>query len=439
LADGLAEATINNLAQVRGLRVAPRTNAFRYKGSRVRPADAGHELDATAVVTGTVSQQDGRLRIQVDLIDVASDAQIWGSLYDGNASELIHLQTRISQDLSRELKIPLSGEELQRFARHVTENADAYRAYLQGRYEWNQRSEQGLKRGIEGFERAVDIDPRFAAAYSGLADSYAALGYLSYIAPAEAFPMARNHALKALALDGSLAEPHASLGYVKLYYEWDWSGAETEFRRAIELDTNYAATHQWYSIYLLAAGRGKESFREIQLARERDSLSLPINTDLGFHYYYTRQYDEAVKQLKFVLELKGDFPPAHLWLGRSYQELRRFDDALTEFRQVEEKLPEWSVAIAARGFVEAAAGHSAEAQQTLVELKRLSGHKFVTSYAVALVYAGLGQNDDAFTWLNRAFDERSHWLVWLRLDPRWDRLRPDPRFADLVSRMSFPQ
>ena len=439
LADGLAEATINNLAQVRSLRVAPRTNAFRYKGSRVRPADAGRELDVTAVVTGTVSQQDGRLRIQVDLIDVAGDAQIWGALYDGDASELIHLQTRIAQDLSRELNIPLSGEEIRRFARHVTENADAYRAYLQGRYDWNQRSEEGLKQGIEGFQRAVDIDPRFAAAYSGLADSYAALGYLSYIAPAEAFPVAKRHALKALELNGSLAEPHASLGYVKLYFEWDWSGAETEFRRAIELDANYAATHQWYSIYLLAAGRAKESFREIELARERDSLSLPINTDLGFNYYYTRQYDEAIKQLKFVLEMKGDFPPAHLWLGRSYQELRRFDDALTEFRQVDEKLPEWPVAIAARGFVEAAAGHTAEARQTLAELKTLSDRKFVTPYGVALVYAGLGQNDDAFTWLNRAFDERSHWLVWLRLDPRWDGLRPDPRFADLVGRMRFQQ
>jgi tetratricopeptide (TPR) repeat protein len=250
--------------------------------------------------------------------------------------------------------------------------------------------------------------------------------------------VARSHALKALELDGSLAEPHASLGYVKLYFDWDWSGAETEFRRAIELDGNYAATHQWYSIYLLAAGRTRESLQEIQLARERDSLSLPINTDLGFHYYYTRQYDEAVKQLEFVLEMKGDFPPAHLWLGRSYQELRRFDDALTEFRQVDEKLPEWAVAIAARGFVEAAAGHTGEARQTLAELQRLSNRKFVTSYGVALVYASLGQNDDAFRWLNRAFDERSHWLVWLRLDPRWDGLRPDPRFSDLVSRMRFP-
>jgi tetratricopeptide (TPR) repeat protein len=247
--------------------------------------------------------------------------------------------------------------------------------------------------------------------------------------------VARSHALKALELDGSLAEPHASLGYVKLYFESDWSGPETEFHRAIELDANYAATHHWYSIYLLAAGRAKESFREIQLARERDSLSLLINTDLGFHYYYTRQYDEAVKQLKFVLEMKGDFPPAHLWLGRSYQELGRFDDALTEFRQVEKRLPEWPVAIAARGFVEAAAGHTAEVQQTLAELKRLSGRKFVTSYGVALVNAGLGQNDDTFTWLNRAFDDRPNWLVWLRLDRRWDGLRPDPRFADLVSRM----
>jgi DNA-binding winged helix-turn-helix (wHTH) protein/TolB-like protein/Tfp pilus assembly protein PilF len=439
LADGLTEATINGLAQVRSLRVAPRTNAFRYKGPQVHPADAGHELGVTAVVTGSVSQQDDKLRIQVDLIDVARDAQVWGALYEGDASELVHIQTRIAQDLSRELHIPLSGEESKRLARQVTESADAYRAYLQGRYDWNLRSEEGLKRGIKGFERAVDIDPGFAAAYSGLADSYAALGYLSYIAPAEAFPLAKLHALTALKLDGSLAEPHASLGYVKMYFEWDWPGAETEFRRAIELDPTYAATHQWYSIYLLAAGRAEEAVREIQLARERDSLSLPINTDLGFHYYYTRRYDEAVKQLKFVLEMKEDFPSAHLWLGRSYQELGRFEDSLNEFRAVEKSLPDWPVSIAARGFVEAAAGRHAEAQQTLAGLKRLSGDRFVTSYGVALVYAGLGQNDEAFTWLNRAFDERSHWLVWLRLDPRWNGLRPDPRFAELVSRMRFPQ
>ena len=321
----------------------------------------------------------------------------------------------------------------------VVERApDAYRAYLQGRFHWNRRSEEDLIRGIEGFQRAVEIDPQFAAAYSGLADCYATLGYLSYLSPAEAFPAARRYAAKALELDASVAEAYASMAFVKLYFDWDWLDANTEFQRAIALDPNYAPTHQWYSIYLLAAGRASDAFREIQLARQRDSLSLPINSDLGFHYYYTRHYDEAVKQLKFVLEMNKDFAPAHLWLGRTYQELGRFDDALAEFRQVEERLREWPVSIAARGFVAGVAGRANEALKILAELKRLADRKFVTPYGVALVYAGLGENDAAFVWLNKAFEERSHWLVWLRLDPRWNGLRPDPRFAELVSRMRFP-
>jgi tetratricopeptide (TPR) repeat protein len=285
----------------------------------------------------------------------------------------------------------------------------------------------------------VDIDRRFAAAYSGLADCYAAMGYLSYTSPSEVFPPARQHATKALELDASLAEPHASLGFVKLYFEWDWSGAEMEFWRAIAVNPNYAATHEWYSIYLLAAGRASEAFQEIQMARQRDPLSLPINSDLGFHYYYTGQYDEAVKQLKFVLEMNKDFPPAHLWLGRTYQELGRVDDALAEFRQVEASLPEWPVSMAARGFVAGAAGRPDEARQILAELERLANHTYVTPYGVALVHAGLGSNDVAFAWLNKAFDERSHWLVWLRLDPRWSGLRLDPRFIELVRRMRFPE
>ena len=333
----------------------------------------------------------------------------------------------------------LPDQELRQPVRPVTENADAYRAYLQGRHDWNQRSEEGLKRAIESFQRAVYIDPRFAAAYSGLADSYAALGYLSYVAPSDAFPAARQHATKALELDATLAEPHASLGLVKLYFDWDWLGADAEFQRAIALDPDYAPTHEWYSIYLLVAGRAAEAFREIQLARQRDPLSLPINSDIGFHHYYTGRYDEAVKQLKFVLEMNRNFPPAHLWLGRTFQELGKFDDALAEFRQVEETLREWPVSIAARGFVSAAAGRTDEAREILAELERLASRKFVTSYGIALVYVGLDQNDAALASLNRAFDERSHWLVWLRLDPRWNKLRADPRFNELVSRMRFPQ
>jgi DNA-binding winged helix-turn-helix (wHTH) protein/TolB-like protein len=435
LADGLTEAAINNLVQLQGLRVAPRASAFHYKGSRAKPKDAGRELGVEAVVTANVSQRDDQLRIQVDLVDVARDAQVWSALYQGNASELLHLQTRILQDLSRQLGV--SAQETRQLAR--TDNADAYRAYLQGRYDWSQRSEAGLKRAIKHFERAIEIDPRFAAAYSGLGDSYATLGYLSYLSPANSFPAARRYATKALELDPSLADPHASLGFVKLYFDWDWAGAEAEFQRAIALDPNYAAAHQWYSIFLLAAGRPADAFGEIQLARKLDPLSLPINTDLGFHYYYTRQYAEAVKQLEFVLELNKDFPPAHLWLARTYQELGRFDDAIAEFRQVEEKIREWPVSIAARGYIAGVAGRSDEARKILAEMESLAGRKFVTSYGVALVHVGLGQNEAAFASFNRAFDERSNWLVWLRLDPRWNGVRADRRFAELVSRMGFPQ
>jgi DNA-binding winged helix-turn-helix (wHTH) protein len=323
--------------------------------------------------------------------------------------------------------------------RQPTNNADAYRAYLHGRHEWNRRSKDSLRRGIGHFQRAVRIDRQFAAAYSGLADCYAALGHMSFASPSEVFPAARQNAKMALELDASLAEPHASLGFVKLYFEWDWAGAEAEFRRAIALDPNYAATHQWYSIYLLAVGRKSEALREIWLACQRDPLSVSINSDLGFHYYYTGQYEEALKQLKFVLELEEDFAPAHLWLGRTYQELGKLEDAHAEFCRVGTIFPEWPVSMAAKGFVAGAAGHPDEALGILGEFQRIGNETYVTPYAIALVHAGLGSNDRALTWLKRAYQERSHWLVWLRLDPRWNGLRHDARFADLVKCMRFPR
>ena len=326
-----------------------------------------------------------------------------------------------------------------RAARAVSANPDAYRAYLEGRYAWGQRSEAGLRKAIESFKRAVTLDPGFAAAYAGLADCYATLGYLSFVSPADAFPLARRHASLAIERDGALAEPHASLGYVNFYFDWHWSAAEAEFWRAIMLDPTWAAAHQWYSIFLLAAGRAGEAAHEIELARERDPLSLAINTDLGFHYYYTRQYEEATKQLQSVLTMNRDFSPAHLWLGRSYQEVGRLDDALTEFRQVEQSIREWPVAIAARGFVEGAAGRREKAKAVLAELQDVAKRRFVTAYGVALVYAGIGDSEAALTWLDRAFAERSHWLVWLRLDPRFERLGADPRFSELLDRIKFPQ
>jgi DNA-binding winged helix-turn-helix (wHTH) protein/TolB-like protein len=438
LANGLSDAVLNGLVQLQRLRVAPRASASRFTGSDVGPRAAGRELGVAAVVTATVSQSEDNLRIQVDVVDVEHGSQVWGAQYRGNSSELVELQARIILDLPRALRVPLSDQETRTLTRRLTDSADAYRAYLQGRHEWSRRSEVALKRAIELFEEAVAIDPRFAAAHSGLADSYSILGYLSYLSPVEAFPQAKRHAIRALELDGSLAEAHASLGFVRLYYEWDWTGAEAEFRKAIALEPEHAASHQWYGIFLLAAGRPAEAFREIQLAQRHDPLSLAVNTDLGFHYYYTGQYEEAVKQLTLVLAMNADFAPAQLWLGRAYQELGRYDEALGAFRRVEDKIPDWPVSVAARGSLSGIAGRQALARQTLAELERLSGQRFVTSYGVALVHAALGQNDAAFAALEKAFDERSNWLVWLRLDPRWTSLWSDPRFSELVRRMRFP-
>lgn len=324
-------------------------------------------------------------------------------------------------------------------ARAGSANPDAYRAYLEGRYAWSQRSEAGLRTAIDSFQRAVSLDPGFAAAHAGLADCHATRGYLSFVSPADAFPLARRHALLAIERDAGLAEPSASLGYVKFYFDWDWPGAEREFQRAIRLDANWAAAHQWYSIFLLAAGRASDAAREIELARAHDPLSLAINTDLGFHYYYTGRYDEAIKQLRSVLAMNSDFAPAHLWLGRSYQQIGRFDDAISEFRCVEQRVPGWPVAVAARGSVEGAAGRRKKAQASIKELQELAKRRFVTAYGVALVHAAIGDADTALVWLERAFAERSHWLVWLRLDPRFDNLRGDPQFSELLGRIKIPE
>ena len=321
--------------------------------------------------------------------------------------------------------------------RAVSANPDAYRAYLEGRYAWSQRSEPNLKKAIKCFQRAVALDPGFAAAHSGLADCHATLGYLSFVSPADAFPLARRHGMLAVERDAGLAEPRASLGYVRFYFDWDWSGAETEFRRAIALDPGWAPAHQWFSIFLLAADRAGEAAREIELARDRDPLSLAINTDQGFHYYYTGQYDEAVKQLQCVLAMDPSFAPAHLWLGRAYQQVGRYDEALREFSRVEASVPGWPVAIAARGSVEGAACRLAKARATLAELQALRGRRFVTAYGVALVHAAVGDSDAALTWLDRAFAERSHWLVWLRLDPRFNSLRNDHR-PQFLTRRAHP-
>lgn len=436
LADGIAEEAINALTRVASLRVAPRASAFRFRGAD--PLEAGRKLDAAAVVTGSLGHDGERVTLQVDLIDVARAAQVWSRRYEVTPAELPSLQSRVIDDLARSLRArPAAGAEAKR-AVDPTRNAAAYQAYLQGRFLWNQRSESALRRAIEHFRRAIELDPSFALAYAALADCYTTLGYLSYDAPVETFPVARPYALKAIELDPSLSQAYASLAYICFYFDWDWAGASEAFRHAEELNPNDPVAHQWYAVYLLAAGRPDEGMAEVRTAQLLDPLSLAINTDVGFHHYYNGRHAEAIAQLQSVLGMKSDFGLAHLWLARSFLETGRLDQSLAETVSAESTMPEWMVLVAQRGYTLGVMGRTEEARAVRSEMERLSGKRFVTAYGVALVYAGLGDKEQAFAWLEKAFAERSHWLVWLRLDPRWKTLRGDPRFARLVERMKFP-
>jgi DNA-binding winged helix-turn-helix (wHTH) protein/TolB-like protein len=437
LADGLAEEAINALTRLPDLRIAPRASAFRFRGAD--PLEAGRRLNAPAVVTGSLAQNGERLTLQIELVDVRRATQVWGSRYEVAAAELPQLQGRMIDDLARSLRPRLLGlGETERGARDPTRNADAYQAYLQGRFLWNQRSEPALRRAIEHFRRAIDLDPSFALAYAALADTYTTLGYLSYDAPAASFPVARPYALKAIELDPSLSQAYASLAYIHFYFDWDWVGASEAFSRAIHLNPNDPVARQWHAVYLLAAGRPDDAMQEIRTAQRLDPLSLAINTDIGFHHYYNGHYADAIAQLQSVLGMKGDFGLAHLWLARSYLEVGSLEQSLAATASAEAAVPQWPVLVAARGYTLGVMGRIDEARAVRDEMERLSSQRFVTAYGVALVHAGLGEKEQAFAWLDRAFAERSHWLVWLRLDPRWKTLRGDRHFAELVERMKYP-
>ena len=437
LADGIAEEAINTLTRVADLRVAPRASAFRFRG--VDPLEAGRRLNAPAVVTGSLARDGERLILQVELVDVTRAAQVWASRYEVALAELPQLHGRMMEDLARTLRLrSIAVSQTKRLAQDPTRNGDAYQAYLQGRFLWNQRSEPALRKAIEHFRRAVDLDPLFALAYAALADTYTTLGYLSHDAPAATFPVARPYALKAIELDPSLSQAHASLAYIRFYFDWDWAGASEAFRRAIQLNPNDPVARQWHAVYLLAAGRPDDAMHEIRTAQRLDPLSLAINTDVGFHHYYNGRYAEAIAQLESVLGMRSDFGLAHLWLARSYLEVGRLDQSLAATASAEAAIPEWPVLVAARGYTLGVMSRTDEARAARDEMEQLSGRRFVTAYGVALVHAGLGDKEQALAWLDKAFAERSHWLVWLRLDPRWKTLRGDRRFSELVERMKYP-
>jgi TolB-like protein/DNA-binding winged helix-turn-helix (wHTH) protein len=437
-ADGMTDELITNLAKISALRVTSYTSVSKYKTTSKPLPQVAQELQVDGIVEGSVLRSGDQVRITAQLIYASRDQHLWAEEYQRYVRDVLYLQREVARDIAEQVRVTLTPNEQKRLATAGAVDPAAYESYLRGRSFWNQRSEASLLKAIDQFNKAIEVDAGYAPAYSGLADCYTTLGYLSYLDPLDAFPRARDAATKALELDPSLAEAHTSLAYYNLYHAWNWTEAENEFKKAIELNPNYATAHDWYSYYLMAMGRFDEAWKEVNRAHELDPLSVTISTDIGFNSYYEHNYDEAINQLRSTLAVSPKFPLAHLWLGRAYQQKKMYSEAIDEFNKTDAALPGWVVTIAGMGHAYGEWGHQAEAKQVLIRLNQMAREKYVTPYGVALVYAGLGDKDQAFVWLNKAVAGRSHWLVWLDRDPRWDQIRSDPRFTDLKKRVGLP-
>jgi tetratricopeptide (TPR) repeat protein len=357
--------------------------------------------------------------------------------FDEKFTDIFALQDTIAGQVTQALMLKLSGEEKKQLTKRQTVDPEAYQLYLRGRYFWNKRTAEGLKKGIEYFEQATEKDPSYALAYAGLADCYNLLSYYSVLPPKDSFPKAKAAALKALEFDSHLAEAHTSLALARMVFDRDWVGTESSYQRAIELSPNYATAHQWHAEYLAAMGRSEEAIQEIKRAQELDPLSLIINAAVGFVHYYARRYDQANEQLQKMQELDPNFWPAHWFLGWSYLAQRRYEEAIGEFEQAKALSGESTGMKIELAHAYAVSGRRGEAQKIVGELMERSKQSYVSPYGIATIYVGLGEKDQAFIWLQKAYQERTWDLVYLKVDPKLDSLRADPRLTDLLRQLGL--
>ena len=440
LSDGLAESLIYRLSQLPNLKVSPTSSVFRYKGKEMDPIKVGQELGVNAVLSGRMVQRGDNLTISAELVDVRSNQVLWGEQYDRKMSDLLATQREIAREIVDKLKLKVSRAE-KGLEKHYTESNEAYQLYLKGRFYWNKRNQEGLEKALQYFQQAIERDPNFALAYSGLADTYNLLGGPEAggdLPPNEVLPKAKAAALKALEIDDSLAEPHVSLAHTKYFYDRDWDGAEREFKRAIELNPNYSVAHHWYAIYLSVVGRISEAVAEINRAHELDPLSLSINAWMGRILALAGKHDQALEHLQKTLELDPNFVLVHLRFGFIYEEKGMYEEAISAFKQVLKLSGRRTLGIASLAHAYALAGKRDEAQKHLEELLQLSRQHYVSPSSIAMVYIALGDKDQAFAWLEKANDIRDLNVVRLKYDPRYASLRGDPRFNDLVQRMRIP-
>jgi serine/threonine protein kinase/Tfp pilus assembly protein PilF len=435
LSDGITESLINSLSQLPHLKVMSRDSAFMYKGKNTDARTVGQALGVRAVFKGRVMQRGDNLDISAELVDARDNSHIWGQQYSRKSSDIFALQGELAKEMTSMLRLRLTGDDEKRIAKTPTVNREAYQDYLEGRFWWNKRNKEGSYKAIEHFQQAIAHDPSYALAYAGLADCYSGLPFNASVAPKDVIPKAKEAAQRALEIDDTLAEPHASLGFIRTMYDWNWQGAEKEFQRAIELNPNYAIAHRWYALNLEYTGRVEEAIVEDKRALELDPLSLPINAYFGLTFYDARHYDQTIEQEKKTIELDPNFIVAHNFLALAYLQKSMGNEATAELEKALVISPGDPMSLGELGRAYALGGKRAEAQKTLDKLNQLSKQKFVPAMARAVVEVGLGEKDKAFEWLEKAYEER--FVIQTKPDPQFDPLRSDPRFADLLRRMNL--
>ena len=429
--DGMTDALRERLEGISSLRVISRTSSMHYRGSNKPLREIARELNVDAVLDGSVLIWGERVRINVELIHAGMDRHIWSNSYEGDLRDVFILQAGVARKIADEIRVTLTAPDRARLTRVRTADPDAYRAYSEGRFWSNKRTEEDLKKAIGFFQQAIDKDPNYALAYDGLADCWIPLGWYGFVAPSEAFPRARDAITKALSLDDSLAEAHTSLAFVTAYYDRDWAGAEREFRRAIELNPNYANGRHWYAEFLSLVGRHAQAIAESQRARELDPLSSIIDSWVSSRYYFARRYEDAIKEGRNAVDLSPDFAPAHLVLGHAYEQKGMLREAVTEF-ETASRLAAGSMYSASLAHALAGAGRRSEALNLLEVLRTTAKRRFVSSYDLAICEMGLGNKDQTLDLLNAAVQEHSPRVAFIGVEPRFDELRADQRFAALL-------
>jgi serine/threonine protein kinase/tetratricopeptide (TPR) repeat protein len=432
LSDGITEGIINKLSQLPKLKVMARSTVFRYKNRDVDAQSVGRELRVRAVLTGVVKHIGERLQISVELVDSHDGAQLWGETYKREIADLLQLQEEMSREIADKLRLKLTGADKKKLRQRTTENSEAYQLYLKGRYHWNKRTEDGLRRGVQFFREAIESDPSFAMAYAGMADCFITMATNIPLPPRETMPKAKAAAMRAIELDDGLAEAWASLGAVRWWFDWDWEGAEEAYRRAIALNPNYATAHDGYAMLLSARRRFDEAVEQISKASDLDPLSLIIAVHAGWPFYFARDFESAIRRFRKALELDENFIPAHGWLGMALGQQHRYGEALDAFARALEvdRIPILTTMLA---HTHAIAGDRDASLKLLGDLLTTARARYISPYDIAVIHAGLGDRAAAITHLQAAHADRSPWMVFLPVDPRLDALRGEPAFGEILA------